>query len=438
MADSMLDKYLPGPKCELCGTGTIRPVDVLNGQLLFSCSNRPPCAFTSLVPLPVLHKRWIYLGAGIVGRMARTWAGGDSSAPYAQLYQALRTASENNLIAIPGAGIVETGVEYAQYSDVLVEMKRDFTAPGLRRELDVREAQLSRALDRWMNGEEPLLEVDPPWQDAFDADPDVWQTAFRTFLTVPAQTTFPEFTKREKESALPEIAAAYQTYSDSDRSFEQMVAVEKTWFGKSAIMNGREAYASRKAVLRGEAIDTENVPFTTTVDKLTIQIDRHAKCGSDEAYARTIEFLVSPHAAEIPFSYSYAHLQAAFALLCRGPEARYPTVEDQYAIEHMATFMPYVDVFVADPDMAAMANETRVGEKFNAKIQALGEKDVTAFIEWLEGLSAGDDLELLSRRVNEAMILGGFHQYVTVAPRSEVVEEQAPPVKNPRKRNRRK
>src|SRR5687768_9414912 len=100
-----------------------------------------------------------------------------------------------------------------------------------------------------------------------------------------------------------------------------------------------------------------------------------------------MEFLTSAHVAETPFAYVRGQLQAELAMRCRGNERRTPKPGDQHDTEHMATFMPYVDVFFADQFFASMANQNnlRLGEKFNTTIRSLPPREIPEFIAWLEG-----------------------------------------------------
>ena len=133
--------------------------------------------------------------------------------------------------------------------------------------------------------------------------------------------------------------------------------------------------------------------------------------AADAGYP-SIDFLVSPHVVDTPFGCTSGKLQAGLARLCRGTNARQPKPGDQYDIEHVATFMPYVDVFIADGGIAALANQNhlRLGETFGTSIQSLGENEIPAFIDWLESLADGNEVAALSERISEAIWQGGFHQ----------------------------
>jgi hypothetical protein len=138
-------------------------------------------------------------------------------------------------------------------------------------------------------------------------------------------------------------------------------------------------------------------------------------CSPEDSARTTIDFLASAHVAETPFAYIRGQLQAELAMRCRGNDRvnpRTPKPGDQHDIEHMATFMPYVDVFFADQFFASIANQNnlRLGEKFNTTIRALPPGDIPEFIAWLEGLAAESDVATLTERLDASIAEGGFHE----------------------------
>lgn len=407
-----LEEFLQLPQCTSCGKGVVRPVDVMNGNVVFSCSNRPGCFFTAFAELPPLTKKVIYLDTSTVSHMARAKARGDSSGPYVKLYDALRRASARNLIVCPSSTIVEAEADFSTLSDILIQMSRHLSDPGLNHELQVKEAQLARTLDRWLGGTPAELELTPPWRDAFQSDPDVWHGTFNVIVNMRTPAEFVDAAKRAKDDTLPLIAKAYKVYADDGLSFEQIVQVEKTAFAQAASAHGAALYRLRAAYMRGEAVDPMLVAFSSTLDKLALMIDHRLKCGVVESYKTALDFLSASHPSEIPFAYISSRLQAGLAMLFRGPHPRQPKPGDQHDIEHMATFLPYVDVFIADAGIAALANQNhmRLGDVFGTRIQSLGENDIPEFTDWLEGLAAGSSVADLSERIAESIWRGGFNQ----------------------------
>jgi hypothetical protein len=406
-----LERYLERPRCESCGIGLVRPVDVFGGKrVVFRCSNAR-CYFNVHAELPEIDKKVIYLDTSTVSHMARAKARDDVESQYFKLYEALRRATARNLIACPGSTIVETEAEFSSLSDTIVEMSRHLSDPGLHHELHVKEAQLFRALERFLVGTPPQLELAPPWRDAFEGDVDVWHSTFHVIVNMRTPEEFVDSARAAKDATLPQVEEAYRAYDRDGFTFEQMVNVEVRGFAEAVRITGRAMIAARIAYTQGRITDA-NVWWPSTFDKIAMAIQHHLQCEQDDSYRKAIDFLLGPHASLIPIANISGRLHAALAMLCRGPAPRRPKPGDQYDIEHMATFLPYVDVFIADTAMAALANQNHllIGEPFQTKIQSLGENDIPAFIDWLEGLANGNEIAALSERIHASIWQGGFQQ----------------------------
>lgn len=406
-----LETYLPRPQCESCGKGIVRPVDVMNGRVVFSCSNRPACFFTAFGELPPLKKKVIYLDTSIVSKMAKAKARGETDTPEFALYEALRRATARNLIICPGSTIVETEAEFSAMSDTIIDMSRQLSDPGLHHELQVKEIQLFRALDRWLHDQAVEMELTPSWRDAFESDPHVWHGTFNIQFNLQTPEDFIASARAAKTGTLPQIEAAYRAYERDGFTFKQIVEVEERGFPEAVRINGRNMYAARVAYTKG-ATDNVNVWWSTTFDKIVKAIQHHTGCNLEEALRRAIDFLVSSHARSTPYSYIAGRLQAQLAMLCRGEHPRLPDDGDHYDIEHMATFVPYVDIFIADKFFAAIANQKnlRIGDPFATEVRSLVPKEIPDFVSWLDSLAVGNDIAALSERISTSIWEGGFHQ----------------------------
>jgi hypothetical protein len=406
-----LQKYLPLPVCESCRGGTIRPVDVMNGRVVFYCSNRARCFFTAFADLPSLTKKIIYLDTSVVSRMAKAKARGETDSIDFKLFEALRRGTSRNLIALPGSSIVETEAEFSALSDTIIEMSRQLSDPGLNHELEVKELQLFRAFDQWCGGEPPRYEVARSWRDAFQSDPHVWHSTFNFVVNARVPEDFVASERIAKVATLQRSEEGYRAYERDGYTFDQIVDVEKNAFPQAVIIIGRQMLAAKAAYLRGEHADFQAM-WSTTLDALASAVERQRSCTREEAYLAAASFCVSSHASTTPYSYISSRLRAQLAVLCRGDQRRLPAGGDHYDIEHMATFVPYVDVFIADKFFAGIANQSNlcIGEPFGTEIRSLVPKDVPSFIDWLESLAEGSEVADLSERLSESIARGGFYE----------------------------
>jgi len=141
-------------------------------------------------------------------------------------------------------------------------------------------------------------------------------------------------------------------------------------------------------------------------------IEHERGCSVEDALTAAVDFLVSPHVADTPFGSVSGRLQSGLAMLSRGTNARQPKSGDQYDIQHLATFKRYVETFIAEGGIAALANQNhlRLGDAFATNIRPFGESEIPDFIDWLENLAEGKEVATLSERIDKATWEGGFHQ----------------------------
>jgi hypothetical protein len=396
----------------------------MRGNLvMFRCSNAL-CNFMTHGELPEIRKKIIYLDTSLVSHMARAKARGDEASPYYQLYVALRTAVARNLIVCPGSTIVGTEAEMTTLGDTIIEMGRELGDVSLQHELWVKKCQLSRAMERFFAGEDVVLETELPETEAMQDKPHVWGGSMYVVAHIPTPDEYVEAARRAKDRNLPEVEARYRDYSDRGMTFAQIADVEKQLFGWELIEQGQLLLQAKQWYLNG-AITDVNVMWPSTFEGLMSIIQHRLNCSPEDAVGATMEFLTSAHVAETPFAYIRGRLQAELAMRCRGNERvnpRTPKPGDQHDIEHMATFMPYVDIFFADQFFASMANQNnlRLGEKFNTTIRALPPGEIPEFIAWLEGLAAESEVAALTERLDTAIADGGFHEDFEVRVRDHV------------------
>jgi hypothetical protein len=214
-----------------------------------------------------------------------------------------------------------------------------------------------------------------------------------------------------KTSTLGQIEEMYRAYERDGFTFKQIVEVEERAFPEAVCISGRNMYAARLAYTQGKT-DYVHVWWSSTFDMIAQAIEFRTKCSMEDSLGRAFDFLVSPHARTTPYSYIAGRLQAQLAMLCRGDKPRLPDDGDHYDIEHIATFAPYVDIFIADKFFAGIANQKnlRVGDPWNTEIRSLTPKEIPDFIDWLESLVAGSEIAELSERITDSIWVGGFHQ----------------------------
>src|SRR5262245_49188720 len=99
-------------------------------------------------------------------------------------------------------------------------------------------------------------------------------------------------------------------------------------------------------------------------------------------------------------------------MLCRGPTPRLPRSGDAYDIDHLATYLPYVDVLIADRFFADLCNRHQLGirGRYACEVVSLGPTDIPGFIERIDALVASAPQVTLAERIAEAIRSGGYHE----------------------------
>jgi hypothetical protein len=255
----------------------------------------------------------------------------------------------------------------------------------------------------------------------------VWHGTFNIIMNTRTPEEYVASARAAKTAALPQIEAAYRAYERDGFTFKQMVAVEERGFAQAVRIAGRAMYAGRIAYAKGQT-DNPDVWWPSTFHKIATAIQHRTGCSLEDSLRKAIDFLVSTPASATAFAYISGRLHAQLAMLCRGDQARVPDDGDHYDIEHLATFVPYVDVFIADKFFAGIANQKnlRIGDPWGTEIRSLLPKEVPNFIDWLESLAENNDVAQLSERISESIWQGGFHQEFAAAIDAERRADEKP------------
>jgi hypothetical protein len=396
----------------------MRPVDTVRGEfLLFECS-AVRCHSITHVELPPIRKKIIYLDTSIVSSMARANARDQEDSPYLALYRALKKAVARNLIVCPGSTIVEAEAELMpKYTDIIIQMAKELGDPGLQHELMVKEAQIERALRRYLGDEEPVMEVELPESDALMGNVHAWHSVLFPVVHIATRPEFVDATRSGKAATTREMTGRFEKYARADVPFDQVADSESALVGCEFVREGLLIVQAKRAFLAGRLTDPrmrDVLLCMPTLSKLAAVIQHELGCSIEKGYTVAADFLTSEHVKFTPFAYITGKLNAELAMRYRGNarvNPRLPQRSDPFVVEHMATFVPYVDVFVADNFMATIANHGHVdvGDRFNTQIRSLPQADIPDFIEWLQALADEGDVAQISERIDAVIAEGGFY-----------------------------
>jgi len=362
-------------------------VDIRDGKhLLFNCSNRQ-CRWKARARLPTIRKTLIYLDTSTVSHIARAQLRNETGSPWIDLYDALSRAAEEETISCPGSSIVESEADLSELSDVIKGIARDLCDPGLESQVQVQEAQVFRALARFLRSEPPLPLARPPLRDAFHEDPHGWHPLFQIHVDMGPLPEIVELNRKRKAGWRARAETFFARYEEQCYDFEAIRRMETDAFGKAMVVDSLRSIIWH--LLR----------------------ERHGM-ESDVARRKAEEFLLSEHVSATPFADTHGRLLAGLAMLCRGPTPRKPKAGDYTDVEHIATYAPYVDVFIADRFFADLCNQPHiaVGRAFGTDIRRLSEANIEEFIGFVGQLRAHAPQAPLARKISQAIVDGGYHQ----------------------------
>jgi hypothetical protein len=370
------------PACEACGHGYIRAVDVSQGALQVRCS-WPECSVHRAYELPSLNKTVIYLDTSIVSNIARA-----RRPAFQHVFDALRECSYKNVIACIVSNIAVDEIELARDGERILEVARELGTTRVNHELHVRDAQIWRAFGRFRRGEPPVRETQPPRTDVFDDDVNAWpeMLSFRSHFAARQEDL--DRRREHKIQSKSTLDHFYSKYSAEAASFQEIAARETDGFCRLA---ASEVWLTRR---------------------MEYALEEHDGVASRDAGEVVRAFFASAHAKMLPAAVINGRLHGALALKFRSEKPRPPEESDAYDIDHLSTYLPYVDVFVTDRFMASVANQgdVRLAPDYGTTVQGLGERDADRFMQSLTELTTRSQVADLSAAVYDAINAGGVLQ----------------------------
>jgi hypothetical protein len=121
---------------------------------------------------------------------------------------------------------------------------------------------------------------------------------------------------------------------------------------------------------------------------MAVSAHRTKAFDEDAAWQAVDAFLKSDHAAMIPAADITSCLYAAVAAAFAAKRSRRPPAPgDGYDIQQIGTYLPYVDVLIADRFFAQVAAESASDlDRYQGKVRRLGGKHIAEFVDWLREL----------------------------------------------------
>lgn len=363
----------PGCKAQ----NTFGNVDVYGHYVYRGCMR---CRYKEHIPLPPLQKKIVYLDQFFFSGAFR---GGD--ARFAVAAERIHRLASLQLLVAPFSSIHEDETQQWERRHELFEFIKT-TARGheFKASHDVVKTQIIKAFKEWLAGKPVDYELES--SDALSDDVNKWDSYLR--IDVGRYFGDVELIRDLKKRSIEGLVNLFDSWRHVDSSFQEDVAAEQQVAGKS-YMDAYIEFAMRVAA--GDYMAMFDAPIISQVVQTLLHL-----APEDDApeikLRKCAEFLFSDHFKETPYQWLNAHLLATLKHLVKNG---FYTNRDQalrklngffYDVMHIATYAPYVDVFVMDQPMADLVSRPTVNLERRFGIRVFSLRNWDEFLSWLDQL----------------------------------------------------
>lgn len=349
-------------------------VDVYKTYVFRGCKR---CRYRENVPLPELRKKVIYLDQFFFSHAFR---GGDPR--FVAAADRLTRLASLQLVVAPFSSIHEDETHQWEKRDELLKfIKRTARGHEFEPSYDVEQAQILESFQAWLKGEVSSYCIDPA--DAVDDEVYAWDSYMR--IDVGRYMGDVELIRDLKRQSSEGLVNLFEGWRTLTTSFEDDLEAEHRAASKAYIDCYLE-FALR--VAGGDFMAMLDAPIMSQVVQMMLTCVR-----TDEPFEQKLrkcsEYLLSAQFRQLPYQWLNAHMLATLKHLVKN--GFYSNREQAlrklngffYDVKHIATYAPYVDVFVMDQPMADLVSRPTVllEARYGTKVFSL--KNWDEFLDWL-------------------------------------------------------
>lgn len=366
------------------GTSTFGDVEIFNthrlGSYLYRGCKR--CRYREQVSLPPLKKKVLYLDQFFFSHAFR---GGERR--FLEAAERIERLVSLQLLAAPFSSIHEDETHQWERRDELFRFVKA-TARGheFRDAFDVERTQLVKMFLSWLRGEAPEYVLDP--SDALKDELHAWDGYMR--IEVGRYRGDIELIRDLKRQSVEGLVDLFPGWRELNSSFEEDLQAEYTVAGKAYVDVFIEFVSRLAGNDHGAMLDA---PMASMVVQSLLNLVPEDVPEEDRLRTCT-RFLFSEHFKQIPYQWLSAHMFASLkAMVKNGAYSNRERALQRlsgvfYDVKHIATYAPYVDVFVMDQPMAELASRAtvRLEQRYGPKVFSRSNWD--DFVKWLDDLEA--------------------------------------------------
>lgn len=371
------------PSCK--GKNIYGNVSIHRDRVLQGCGQ---CRYESVVFLPKIHKKVIYLDQFFFSHAFR----GEKQS-FLTAAERVKRMTHLQLLVAPYSSVHEDEThQWRGYKDKGRDQLMEFikaTARGreFKKDYSVERIQILKAWEAFLKGQsaEYIFEE----SDAIEGKLNEWDDYFR--IDVGGYLRDIELKRTLKSQAVQELVKVFDEWQTSTQTFKQDVALEIRYAGR----NYMDTYLTKvKRIAQGDFKAVIDSPIAATVVEDMLLwlpegqplVDRLQRC---------MEFFASEHFTNVPNLWIEARMFATLKdMVKRGAFADRKKALKQFSgvfedIKHISLYAPYCDAFIVDKLMADLVGKPSIDleKRFGIKVFSLNNWD--ELLEWLlDGLEA--------------------------------------------------
>lgn len=380
------------PTCRCCDRGRMIAAGIHFGKLKLFCNN---CREVVWVEPPAIRKKLVYLDNGVIANMLKSESDGSRKTIFTDLVEVASRANALQVAIFPTSPLARQEAELRdpKMFELWLNMARGLGSSKLRNPLSIKREQFKRALERFLAKAEPTMSSKPPLLDAFYDDPHAWVDVLRFDVNWRTTADDIEASRERKDAILPAYQQVREQYRKDGFSFDQIRQAELDGIGITILAE------LRQYVYRTQKDDAEFY-----LPPLYIRLHQHLQDKHEQSVAeaqRQLQaFLNSEYVKTVPHAQIDSLLTAGLFSEANRDIGR----GDDFDIQHIASYLPYVDVMVVDGYMAHLAtkNPLKLHERFDTVILSSKKRGVERLIEMLGSWIAEAPHAQVARQVSEA------------------------------------
>lgn len=373
--------HCPGCKGKDC----FGNVSIQHDHALRGCER---CPYESMVFLPEIHKKVIYLDQFF---FSNAFKGVDSR--FMTTVESVKRMAHLQLLVAPHSSVHEDEThQWRGHKDKNHEQLMEFikaTARGaeFKKDYSVERTQILKAWDAFLKGQSSEYVFEK--RDAIEGTLDEWDNYFR--IDVGGYMRDVELKRVLKTQAVQELVKVFDEWQASTQTFEQDVALEIHDAGRNYVNTyltkvNRISQGDFNAVIDSPIVATVVEHMLHWLPEEQLLVDRMRRC---------MEFFASEHFANVPYLWLEARMFATLkGMVKRGAHANREKALERLSgvfedFKHIALYAPYCDAFVMDKAMAELVGQPTVGlgQRYGVEVFSLNNWD--DLLAWLDGLQAG-------------------------------------------------